>query len=97
MARELLCLLFLLILSASCNGVRIKAPKVTECIVSSLGNEPVCICDDQNDDLPPFEKPIAECDSYLATSPDDYLKLYEFTSDVVSRLEVCLNVPRKCK
>ena len=87
-----LCLLIL-----SCNGIKIKAPKVTECIISTLGNEPICICDDQRDDLPPFEQPIEACDAYLAVSPDDYLKLYEFTSDVVSRLEICLAAPRKCQ
>ena len=96
MAKGLLCLLFLLTLNG-CNGIKIKAPKVTECVISTLGNEPICICDDQNDDLPPYENPISECDGYLATSPDDYLRLYEFTSDVVSRLEICLAAPRKCK
>lgn len=97
MQKKPLCLLLLLILSA-CNGTLVVAPKVTECIISVEENgEASCICQDQRTDLPPEIRPIEQCNNYMATSPSDYVLLFNFTSDVVARLETCLKFPKRCK
>lgn len=98
MKKKLFCWLLLMTLNASCNGVSIKPPKVKECLISVEDSGDVaCICKDQRNDLPAEILPIEACNNYMATSPDDYILLYNFTSDVVSRLEVCLRFPKKCK
>jgi hypothetical protein len=91
------CLLLLVILSAACNGPQIKWPKVTECIVSVKASGAACICDNQSNDDGPVILPIKACDGFMAVSPEDYSTLYDFSSDITERLEICLRFPKKCQ
>lgn len=103
MKKSVFSCLFLLIF-ASCESVRIKPPRTSERLIS-VEKDPegnvrsvACILTPANYPQDPVViLPIEDCDGTIGTSLEEYKLLNAHFTSVTKRLEVCLNVPKKCR
>lgn len=101
MKRNVFLCLSLLILSG-CESVRFKAPITSKRLISVERNEAGEIVSMACIFTPPGSHdtvilPIEQCEDTIGVSLEEYEKLEAWTSDKVKRLEVCINVRKKCK
>ncbi len=86
-----------LTISIGCNLTRFKPPLGIKNMVSCDDVECVCLSDDLRDNMPAAIFPIEHCNNTIGAEIGYYEELEKFYNDKLSRLEVCLNFPKRCK
>lgn len=101
MKKKLFCFLLLMTLTA-CQTIRFQPPLGVKYLVSCIEDEDgvidcACIVDDLRDDLPAKVEDIRVCNNVKGVQDDYYLELEQFYQDKLTRLEICLKYPKKCR